>query len=564
MKYKKNSSFFSIITTDKVSEGKTRESGLDYLFKSGGDINFAIKSKNWPGEANVQISIFSFFKGNWDKNRFLDGHEVSYISSLFTSEKEHGNPYQLAQLEGISYTGTKVYGEGFIIDTEMKDRFIKEDEKNKSVIKPFVSGDDINSHHPKNWNRWTIDLNNYSLKEAREFNILFDHLYKTVYPERKKLTSDISAKNFWWKYQRPRNELYNKINDFENVLVMAQTAKHIIVKSLPNEYVYSVKCIVFARNDLILYANIQSSIHSLWAWKYGTTMGTSRIQYATTSCFNTFPISNNVETIHAEFFLNEIETVQDNLKCGLTEIFNAIHSPLTTKNPYLDSKVKTLRDKILELDKAMVISYGWTDLNLKHDFYEVDYLPENDRVRFTIHPKARKEVLKRLLLLNYERYEEEIKQGLHKKKDVEKFYAQKGQPVPAGVVFADGKSSAKKKTSGQSKKAAPKIYGQHNLFGEAAEPEPKIKVTKSEPVIDSSLRKIEWHHSLKSFKVIITNSSGHEFRYHVLPAAQRGKFTKNYKQISPNSPMALNIIGKQEGDRFEFGGVEYRIERIEM
>jgi len=28
--------------------------------------------------------------------------------------------------------------------------------------------------------------------------------------------------------------------------------------------------------------------------------------------------------------------------------------------------------------------------------------------------------------------------------------------------------------------------------------------------------------------------------------------------------MALNIIGKQEGDTFEFGGVEYRIERIEV
>ena len=224
------------------------------------------------------------------------------------------------------------------------------------------------------------------------------------------------------------------------------------------------------------------------------------------------------------------------------------------------------------MDNAVLEAYGWAEdsekwgkaINLKHNFYEVDYLPENDRVRFTIHPNARKEVLKRLLLLNHERYEEEIKQGLHRRKDVEKFYEQKGQPVPGGVVFSDRKSSAKKKKSKQGKKAAPKIYGQHNLFGEAAEPEFKKEDTKTEPVIDSSLRKIDWHRSLKNFKVILTNSSEHEFRYHILPEAQRGKFTKDYKQIKPTSPMADNIIGKQEGDTFEFGGGKYRIERIEI
>ena len=33
----------------------------------------------------------------------------------------------------------------------------------------------------------------------------------------------------------------------------------------------------------------------------------------------------------------------------------------------------------------------------------MDYLPENDRIRYTISPVARKEVLRRLLALNHER-----------------------------------------------------------------------------------------------------------------------------------------------------------------
>ncbi|MCB0294294.1 MAG: hypothetical protein KDG51_03440, partial [Calditrichaeota bacterium] len=40
------------------------------------------------------------------------------------------------------------------------------------------------------------------------------------------------------------------------------------------------------------------------------------------------------------------------------------------------------------------------------------YLPENDRVRYTISPAARREVLKRLLALNHERHAEEVKAGL--------------------------------------------------------------------------------------------------------------------------------------------------------
>ncbi len=52
-------------------------------------------------------------------------------------------------------------------------------------------------------------------------------------------------------------------------------------------------------------------------------------------------------------------------------------------------------------------AYGWQDRALRHDFYEVDFLPENNRFRYTIHPEARKEILRRLLTLNHARYAEE-------------------------------------------------------------------------------------------------------------------------------------------------------------
>ena len=83
-----------------------------------------------------------------------------------------------------------------------------------------------------------------------------------------------------------------------------------------------------------------------------------------------------------------------------------------------------LRDLHKEMDEAVLQAYGWHEpskygpaINLAHDFYEVEYLPETDRIRYTISPEARKEVLKRLLLLNHEIYAEEMRAGLHGKKE---------------------------------------------------------------------------------------------------------------------------------------------------
>lgn len=60
-----------------------------------------------------------------------------------------------------------------------------------------------------------------------------------------------------------------------------------------------------------------------------------------------------------------------------------------------------------KIDYEIVNRYRWSDLNLEHSFHAVSYLPENDRVRFTISESARVEVLRRLSKLNRERYNEE-------------------------------------------------------------------------------------------------------------------------------------------------------------
>ena len=83
-------------------------------------------------------------------------------------------------------------------------------------------------------------------------------------------------------------------------------------------------------------------------------------------------------------------------------------------------RIEKLRELHKQMDETVLKAYGWARLssaiNLAHNFYEVDYLPENDRIRYTISPEARKEILKRLLELNHKIHEEEVKAGLWEKK----------------------------------------------------------------------------------------------------------------------------------------------------
>jgi hypothetical protein len=90
---------------------------------------------------------------------------------------------------------------------------------------------------------------------------------------------------------------------------------------------------------------------------------------------------------------------------GLTAIYNRFHDPKEKSDD-----IVRLRELHKEMDNTVAAAYGWSDLDLGHGFRET---PQG--VRFTISETTRREVLARLLKLNHERYEEEVKAGLHEK-----------------------------------------------------------------------------------------------------------------------------------------------------
>lgn len=190
------------------------------------------------------------------------------------------------------------------------------------------------------------------------------------------------------------------------MIVRARVSKTHAPCFVPKDWVLSDQVVVFAYEDGASYSILQSTIHELWAWKYSSTLKTD-LRYSPTDCFQTFPFPINregLEKIGTTYHEHRRQIMLARQE-GLTSTYNRFHNPKESA-----SDIVRLRELHVEMDNAVAAAYGWSDLDLEHGFHETA-----QGIRYTISESARREVLSRLLKLNHERYEEEVKAGLHEK-----------------------------------------------------------------------------------------------------------------------------------------------------
>jgi hypothetical protein len=155
------------------------------------------------------------------------------------------------------------------------------------------------------------------------------------------------------------------------------------------------------------------------------------MQYTPTICFETFPFPQRLTDLDAlgKRYHEHRRLIMLSQQEGLTKTYNRFND---REEPSAD--IKKLRQLHVEMDNAVADAYGWTDLDLGHDFHET-----KQGVRYTISEPARRDILARLLKLNYERHAEEVKQGLHEKKKAKATKAKKKTEVAdtGGTLFEE-------------------------------------------------------------------------------------------------------------------------------
>lgn len=425
-----NEGFNAIITTNSISEGGTRESGLDVILDQGGVLNFVVKSTRWPGHANLFVALLSLTKRHWRGKRLLDGSEVDFISAYFEDYEDSGNPCQLSQNKDLMFQGSIFLGDGFLLEPDAASRLIAADRKNNEVIYPVINGKDLNDSPDQMPSRFIINFFDWPKQKAAEYEIPFGIVQKKVKPIRDTVKRK-SNRERWWIYAEHRPGLYKTISKLRHCFAIARTTKYLNFSLSAKDRVFTDAIFVFATEKFSSFAIMQSTLHNEWARKYSSSLET-RLRYAPSDCFETFPLphllSKEMEVVLiqiGEAYHEHRRQLMLQLHLGLTKIYNLFHDPALTVEAIENvskqprevcvqglEDLRALRRLHKEMDEAVAAAYDWEDLDLGHGFHEVDYLPENDRVRYTISPAARREVLKRLLALNHERHAEEVKAGL--------------------------------------------------------------------------------------------------------------------------------------------------------
>jgi len=404
-----------LIATNTIAQGDTRTIGLDYLTVSGATIFRTNPNMSWPGVAAVYISIVWIYKGKWKGEIWIESKRVSIISSFLTEmNNEIGDPQRLKENNNIAFQGTIVNGEGFILQNDEAQQLMSENGKNKEVIMPFLNGKDLNTQPDQLPTRWIINFRDWSFEKAKEYPDCLRILTERVKPGRDIIINrGKQIHEFdYWKFWDKRLDNYAKLLDFSEVLVCPLVSKYVNFAFVPSQMVFMHKIGVFYSDKYSDFCLLQSSIHQLWAWQYSSTLGLSGINYSLSDVVETFPFprsSNKLED-KGRLFYDYRKQIMLSCQEGLTTTYNNFHNPQK-----VSSEITHLREFHLEMDKAIAECYGWSDINLDHGFHET---PQG--LRFTISESAQREVLDRLLKLNLERYEEEVRQGLHDKKGKKK------------------------------------------------------------------------------------------------------------------------------------------------
>lgn len=419
--------FTSIITTNSITDGDVRKDGLEQIVAAGGQINMAVRGVKWPGQANLVVSLLAIHNGEWNGPRMLDNNPATLINSFFEASEEVGEPDDIAENSDKVFQGSIFLGDGFLLTHEKANCLRASDPRNAEVIMPIINGKELNNEPSQEPGRNIINFRDWSIERAQEYDSPFTVVEKKVKPERQKSKRKVRRER-WWQHAERATGLYTNISNLPLCFAAAATTKYLNFSPMPTNYVFTHALYIFTTDRWDLFTVVQSTLHEVWARKYSGSLKQD-LRYSPSKCFDTFAFPTGLWQTASpdlaaigERYHQHRKDLMLSLWLGLTKVYNLFHAADLTPEMVAEVSKKDaataaagyeglleLRRLHVQLDTAVRDAYGWQDLNLGHDFHEIETLPEKDRVRYTISPAARREVLKRLLAENHKRAAEEAK-----------------------------------------------------------------------------------------------------------------------------------------------------------
>ena len=399
-----NRGTFGLLACNTIAQGATRESGLQAIVDSGGSLYRASSSVQWPGTANVFVSLVHASKSKFTGMFILDESEVREISSALDA-LALGTPFPLSENELKSFQGFIPLGSGFNLPTSQAKDLIAADHRNAQVLFPCLNGRQLYSSPALEAEDWIVFFGDMDERTARIYSTVYALLRSQIYEERQAQKQE-QAQKYWWRFWRTRPDLRKAVSGLQRMIATAFTSSTVAFGFVPIDAICTNALVVFAFDKWSCFGVLQSTFHYYWALQFGSTMKQD-LRYTPTVCFQTFPMPNHLHLIDsaAQAYYECRSELMLSKQEGLTAVYNRFHDSNESS-----TGVRMLRSLHVEMDRAVASAYGWNDLAFDYGFHET-----KQGMRYTISDSDRRKVLHLLLKLNHERHEEEEMAGLHKK-----------------------------------------------------------------------------------------------------------------------------------------------------
>jgi hypothetical protein len=419
-----------LIATNTIGQGDTRQAGLSYICRHGGAIYSARTRVKWPGVAAVIVSVVHVIRAAGEPPAAtLNTRQVPGINSYLVSAATEFEPKSLAANHGLSFHGSKIYGEGFTFDDEALKgiatplgemrRLIAANSRNRERIFPYIGGEEVNSSPTQMHRRYVISFGRMTEAEARRWPDLIQIVEEKVKPERDQMRGYALAdkrRTYWWQFETYALALHDAIRDLDRCLVLSRVATHLSLVFQPTDRIFADSLVVFPFDSFGSFAALQSRPHETWARFFGSSMKDD-LRYSPSDCFDTFSLPDGwdshpaLESAGAAYYKHRAQLMLANDE-GLTKTYNRFHDP-----DEHEPGVLKLRELHAAMDRAVLDAYGWAEIAPECDFF-LDYEDEEEESsrrkkpwRYRWPDEVHDEVLAKLIELNEQRAEAEERSG---------------------------------------------------------------------------------------------------------------------------------------------------------
>lgn len=350
-----------MVGTNSISQNRARGASLNYIVESGGVITDAVSSQDWPGEANVDVSIVNWIKGPLpaEPQRILDERRVDGIdTALRPSTIPIADVPLLSANRNFAFQGF-LPGAKFDIPIEAAEELLAlTDAAYFEVVLPYLDGRDIARTVDQRPTRYTIDFAQMELEEALRYPAALEVVRQQAKDARESSNS-YTRNPRWWQFLWPRPDFRERAAGLPRFIAGTRVAKRIFFVWADPDWRPSDSTNVFALDSDYAIAVLTSSVHTDWATARSSTLE-DRIRYTPSSAFETFPWPS-VQAVEAGIIedagralLVRRSEICHEAEIGLTELYNR----------HEEGAWADLGELHRQLDHAVLSAYGWSDVDV--------------------------------------------------------------------------------------------------------------------------------------------------------------------------------------------------------